>query len=117
MPHPASLDEQLAPSLPAVIPAGGWSLLLDVAQLGLDSFTASQRLLEQGRIAVTPMRDWGAENGDRYVRLVFSNEPLARLRGLGERVRRALTGFSWCRRARDRECDREAFFQQLGSRP
>jgi hypothetical protein len=41
-------------------------------------------------VAATPMRDWGEENGDRFVRLVFSNEPAARLRGLGERVRCSL---------------------------
>jgi hypothetical protein len=29
-------------------------------------------------------------NGDRFVRLVFSNEPVARLRGLRDRVRRSL---------------------------
>ena len=70
--------------------AGGWSLLLDVAELGLDSFAASRRLLELGRVAATPMRDWGETNGDRFVRLVFSNEPVTRLAGLGERLRRAL---------------------------
>jgi hypothetical protein len=34
------------------------------------------------------MRDWGKENGDRFVRLVFGNEPVAGLRG--ERVRYSL---------------------------
>jgi len=74
-----------------VIPAaGGWSMLLDVGVLGLDSFTASHQLLERGKVAATPMRDWGELNADQYVRLVFSNEPVARLSKLGERVRRAL---------------------------
>jgi aspartate/methionine/tyrosine aminotransferase len=77
--------------LPLTRPAGGWSLLLDVAALGLDSFSASERLLTRGRIAATPMRHWGEVNGDRFVRLVFSNEPPARLAGLGDRVRSALT--------------------------
>jgi aspartate/methionine/tyrosine aminotransferase len=76
--------------LPVRTAAGGWSLLLDVAELGLDSFTASARLLERGRVAATPMRDWGETNGDRFVRLVFSNEPVARLADLGARLRRAL---------------------------
>jgi aspartate/methionine/tyrosine aminotransferase len=75
----------------SIIPAaGGWSQLLDVASLGHDSFTASGLLLEQGRVAATPMRDWGDRNGDSYVRLVFSNEPVHRLRGLGQRVAGAL---------------------------
>lgn len=76
--------------LPLTRAAGGWSMLLDVAALGLDSFTASERLLTAGRIAATPMRHWGEVNGDRFVRFVFSNEPLARLTGLGARVRRGL---------------------------
>lgn len=76
--------------LPLVSAAGGWSMLLDVAELGLDSFTASERLLARGRIAATPMRHWGEANGDRFIRLVFSNEPVQRLAGLGRRVRESL---------------------------
>lgn len=74
---------------PLVPAAGGWSLLLDVGALGYDSFTASGRLLERARVAATPMRDWGERNGDRFVRVVFSNEPVERLATLGARVRRA----------------------------
>jgi aspartate/methionine/tyrosine aminotransferase len=70
--------------------AGGWSMLLDVRAMGHDSFAASRLLLERGRVAATPMRDWGEVNGDRFVRLVFSNEPVARLAELGDRLRRAL---------------------------
>ena len=76
--------------LPLVKAGGGWSLLLDVAALGWDSATASQRLMERGRIAATAMVNWGSERSDRYVRFVFSNEPCERLRGIGGHVRRAL---------------------------
>jgi len=75
--------------LPAVRPAGAWSLLLDVAALGLDCAEVSDRLLEQ-KVAATPMRGWGGEIADRHVRFVFSNEPVERLALLGERVRAAL---------------------------
>jgi len=75
--------------LPAVPAAGGWSLLLDVAALGLDGREVSDRLLEQ-KVAATPMRGWGGEVADRHVRFVFSNEPVERLALLGDRVRRAL---------------------------
>jgi aspartate/methionine/tyrosine aminotransferase len=71
-------------------PHGGWSLLIDVAALGHDSVAASRRLLEHARIAATPMRNWGTATSDRYVRFVFANEPVARLRGTGARVRAAL---------------------------
>jgi aspartate/methionine/tyrosine aminotransferase len=79
---------QLA-GLPVVPAAGGWSLLLDVAALGLDPVDVSNRLLEQ-KVAATPMSGWGGEVADRHVRFVFSNEPVERLALLGDRARRAL---------------------------
>jgi aspartate/methionine/tyrosine aminotransferase len=75
--------------LPVVRPAGTWSLLLDVAALGLDCMEISDRLLAQ-KVAATPMRGWGGEIADRHVRFVFSNEPVERLALLGDRVRGAL---------------------------
>jgi aspartate/methionine/tyrosine aminotransferase len=75
----------------AVIPPhGGWSLFLDVSQLGFDSATAAKRLLELGKIAATPMVNWGSVESDKYVRFVFANEPVQRLRGIAQRVKRAL---------------------------
>jgi aspartate/methionine/tyrosine aminotransferase len=75
--------------LPVVRPAGAWSLLLDVAALGLDCVELSDRLLAE-KVAATPMRGWGGEIADRHLRIVFSNEPVERLALLGERVRAAL---------------------------
>jgi len=72
-------------------PHGGWSLFLDVSPLGLDSVTASKRLIEVGKIAATPMVNWGSANSDKYVRFVFANEPVERLRGIATRVKQALT--------------------------
>jgi aspartate/methionine/tyrosine aminotransferase len=75
--------------LPAVRAVGGWSLLLDVAALGLDCVEVSLRLIEHD-VAATPMRGWGGDIADRHVRFVFSNEPVERLALLGDRVRDAL---------------------------
>jgi len=72
-------------------PDGGWSFLVDVSPLGFDSHTASKRLLELGKIAATPMVNWGSENCSKYVRIVFSNESVQRLRGTGQRFKDALT--------------------------
>ena len=69
--------------------SGGWSLLLDVAALGLDAAEVSRRLLEHG-VAATQMTGWGGPVADRHVRFVFSREPVERLAMLGERVRAAL---------------------------
>ena len=74
-----------------VVPAaGGWSLLVDVSQAGLTARDAAARLLERGRVAATPMDGWGAVNGPQHVRIVFANEPIVRLRGLGQRFAAAL---------------------------
>ncbi|MCH8221596.1 MAG: pyridoxal phosphate-dependent aminotransferase [Proteobacteria bacterium] len=73
-----------------IAPHGGWSLLIDVSTLGMDGATASILLLERGKIAATPMINWGSENSSRYLRIVFSNEPIARLRSIGQRFRQAL---------------------------
>ena len=75
--------------LPVGVPAGGWSLLLRVAEFGLDGARMSQRLLDHG-VCATAMTGWGETHGAQYIRFVFANEPAARLRGLGARVRAAL---------------------------
>jgi hypothetical protein len=49
----------------------------------------SERLLGQS-VCATSMRGWGIAHGDQYVRFVFSNEPVERLKLLGDRVKRAL---------------------------
>ena len=75
--------------LPVTRPDGAWSLLLDVADLGLDCEAVSAALLQE-KVAAIPTRGWGGEVADRHVRFVFSNEPVERLALLGERVHRAL---------------------------
>lgn len=84
------LLEELA-DFAVIPPHGGWSFLVDVSSLGLDGLAASKRLLEKGKIAATPMINWGGEHCANYVRIVFSNESIQRLRGIGERFRRSLT--------------------------
>jgi aspartate/methionine/tyrosine aminotransferase len=75
--------------LPVVTASGGWSLLMDTVELGIDCAEASKRMLEQ-KVAATQMRGWGGDVADRYLRFVFSNEPVERLAQLGERARKAL---------------------------
>lgn len=71
-------------------PHGGWSFLIDVSPLGIDAAGASRRLLEAADVAATAMVNWGSERCSNYLRIVFSNEPIGRLEGIGERFRRAL---------------------------
>ena len=75
--------------LPAVRPAGGWSLLLDTETLGVSSPELSRALAAQ-QVAATPMTTWGEAVAPRYIRFVYANEPVERLGTLGERLRAAL---------------------------
>ncbi|MFD9944233.1 pyridoxal phosphate-dependent aminotransferase [Nonomuraea sp. NPDC059023] len=76
--------------LPLVRAAGGWSCLVDAEELGIGARELSDRLLARGRIAATPMTAWGEEVARRYVRLVYSNEPVKRLNELRDRFAAAL---------------------------
>lgn len=60
-------------------PHGGWSFLIDMSPLGIDGAEASRRLLKSGKVAATPMVNWGSDITARYLRIVFANEPLERL--------------------------------------
>ena len=80
--------EQLE-GLPTVRPAGGWSLLMDVEALGSTPPALSEALVEQ-KVAATPMTTWGERVSPRFIRFVYSNEPVERLALLGERLRSAL---------------------------
>jgi aspartate/methionine/tyrosine aminotransferase len=76
--------------LPVTRPAGGWSMLLDGAPLGMTGSEMSEALFAKARIAAKPMDGWGDVNGEQFVRFVFSNESVERLCGLGQRIRAAL---------------------------
>jgi aspartate/methionine/tyrosine aminotransferase len=75
--------------LPVGVAGGGWSLLLRVSDFGIDGATLSERLLDHG-VCATAMQGWGITHGAQYIRFVFANEPVDRLKHLGVRVRRAL---------------------------
>jgi aspartate/methionine/tyrosine aminotransferase len=79
--------EQLS-GFPVVPPDGGWSLLIDTTQIGLTPADASELLFTRGRVAATPMHGWGP-TGEKYLRLVFANEPVERLRDLRGRFEAA----------------------------
>ena len=73
---------------PCIRPDGGWSILIDTTSLGVSPAELSSRLLSRSKVAATPMDGWGP-SGSRYLRLVFANEPVERLRTLGARFSRA----------------------------
>ncbi len=70
-------------------PHGGWSFLIDMTPLGIDGAEASRRLLTAGKVAATPMVNWGSGTTARYLRIVFANEPLERLVDIRQRFQAA----------------------------
>jgi aspartate/methionine/tyrosine aminotransferase len=50
--------------------------------------------LVEHKVAATPMTAWGERVSPRFIRFVFSNEPVARLSELGGRLRAALDQLS-----------------------
>lgn len=82
--------EELQDLVPIIPPHGGWTMMADVSALGITGAEASRRLFEKGAVSATSMEGWGDQETARYLRFVFSNEPIARLRGIGDRFRRAL---------------------------
>jgi aspartate/methionine/tyrosine aminotransferase len=74
------------PDWPFVRPGGGWSMLLDISDLGFDAHAASRLLLEESSIAATAMVGWGGPVAQRHVRFVFSAESVDRLATIPERL-------------------------------
>jgi aspartate/methionine/tyrosine aminotransferase len=74
-------DTILAAVPGSVRPAGGWSLLVAAD----DPVATSAAMLSAG-VAATPMVGWGDSVAARYVRFVFSAEPVARLQTLADRL-------------------------------
>jgi aspartate/methionine/tyrosine aminotransferase len=83
------LVSTLWPGFRVIPAAGGWSLLIDMAERGLSGAQASAAALKHG-IAATSMENWGEADTARYLRLVFANEPVERLREVAPRLQRAL---------------------------
>jgi aspartate/methionine/tyrosine aminotransferase len=74
------------PEWPFVRPGGGWSMLLDVSALGFSAPDASRILLEEAAIAATAMVGWGGPVAEKFVRFVYSAEPVEELATIPERL-------------------------------
>jgi aspartate/methionine/tyrosine aminotransferase len=61
-------------------------MLLDVSALGFEAPEASRILLEEASIAATAMVGWGGPVAEKYVRFVYSAEPVERLETIPSRL-------------------------------
>jgi aspartate/methionine/tyrosine aminotransferase len=70
--------------LPVVKPAGGWSMIMEAA-----SPPDLSLALARHKVAATPMTAWGETVAPRYIRFIFSREPVERIALLRDRLDRA----------------------------
>jgi aspartate/methionine/tyrosine aminotransferase len=61
-----------------VVPQGAFYVYADCSAISDDSFTLARRILAEARVAVTPGRDFGANEPERHIRIAYT-QPVARL--------------------------------------
>ncbi len=65
------------------------SRLEHITEIGVEQMGDLADSLADTRVAATLMINWGGAHCANYVRVVFSNESINRLRGIGDRFHRA----------------------------
>lgn len=74
-----------------VTPEGAFYLYADCSALTDDSFAFAYNLLESEGVAITPGKDFGANQPERYVRFAYTTE-IDRMKEGVERIKRFLNG-------------------------
>jgi aspartate/methionine/tyrosine aminotransferase len=64
-------------------------MLLRVSDFGLNGSQMAQNLLQVG-VCATSMAGWGQTHGDNYIRFVFADESVERLKGIRAKINSAL---------------------------
>jgi aspartate/methionine/tyrosine aminotransferase len=94
----AELDERrrfLVPALESlgfgvpVVPQGAFYVYADCSRLAPDSFAFARDLLTGAGVALTPGKDFGANEPGRHIRIAYT-QPVARLEEAVERIARFL---------------------------
>ena len=75
-----------------VMPAGAFYLYVDVAHTGMPSDEFCWRLIEEYQVAVTPGKDFGDFESNRFVRFAYTTDSASIDLGL-ERIQQALTAW------------------------
>ncbi|MCS7171564.1 MAG: aminotransferase class I/II-fold pyridoxal phosphate-dependent enzyme [Aquificaceae bacterium] len=57
-----------------LVPDGAFYLWMDISKYRIDSYQLSMRLLREARVAVTPGKDFGNNNTERYIRISFAKD-------------------------------------------
>ncbi len=72
-----------------VEPQGAFYIYADCSKIANDSFALSRRILQEAHVAITPGKDFGLNNPERYIRIAYTNN-IARLQEAVERIARVL---------------------------
>jgi len=72
-----------------VVPQGAFYVYADCSRLTPDSFAFARELLVEAGVAMTPGKDFGANEPERHVRIAYT-QPIARLEEAVARIRRFL---------------------------
>jgi aspartate/methionine/tyrosine aminotransferase len=71
-------------------PGGAFYVYAETSGVAADSFDLSTTLLETAHVAMTPGRDFGVNQPERYMRIAYT-QPITRLEEAVDRIRRSLT--------------------------
>jgi len=72
-----------------VVPEGAFYVYVDCSAIAPDSFALARRILQQAHVAVTPGKDFGANEPERHIRIAYT-QPVARLEEAVGRIRKLL---------------------------
>ena len=70
-----------------VVPQGAFYVYADCSALAPDSFAFARRILTEAHVAVTPGKDFGANQPERHIRIAYT-QPVARLQEAVARIRK-----------------------------
>ncbi len=74
-----------------VPPQGAFYVYADCSALAADSFAFARRILAEAHVAVTPGKDFGANQPQRHIRIAYT-QPVARLEEAVARIDRLIRG-------------------------
>jgi aspartate/methionine/tyrosine aminotransferase len=72
-----------------VVPQGAFYVYADCSAVSPDSFALARRILQEAHVAVTPGKDFGANEPEKHIRIAYT-QPVARLEEAVERIRKLL---------------------------
>jgi len=74
-----------------VVPQGAFYVYADCSALASNSFEFARRVLTEAHVAITPGKDFGANEPGRHIRIAYT-QSVARLEEAVARIRKLVSG-------------------------